>query len=135
MAKTITWVRSTTLPDVQLVGTRKRVTRLLTLTTDATTGTNTYASGGVPFAEATNAALAAAFDLGVVERLKLREPLTQAAVAGDSHLGKIDLANLKLILLGGDANSATVAALKEIPNTTALGDSKVWTAEVEAEGY
>lgn len=136
MAKTITFTTPVQPPSSayqELTG-RKRTRKLMTLATDATTGTNTYLSGGVPFTQTTAEELARVFDMAQVQELMILEPLTQASFAGDSHIGKIDLTNLKLVLIGGDANSATVAALKEIPNATALGDSNTWTALVEAVG-
>lgn len=116
MAKTITWVRSTLYPDVQNVGQRKRVYRAMTLATDATTGTNTYPAGGVPFTETTNAALAAAFDMGTIERMWIRDPLTQASFVRTTHVGEIDLTNFKLVLFS--SGGALVATAVTITGTT-----------------
>lgn len=140
MVKTITWVRLTDgTPDRQNIGTRTRVRRTITLTTDATTASNVYAPGGIPFTEATNLALANKFDLSVVERLRVLGPLKQAlnagAVPGTVLFSDIDLANLKLQVFGGATTAAEDVPLEEMIVTTALGDSKVWTAEVEAEGF
>lgn len=125
MAKTITFSVPVSPPSTayqELTG-RKRTRKLMTLATDATTGTNTYAAGGIPLTQTDAGALAAAFDMAHVQELHVLEPLTQASFAGNAHIGKFDLTNFKLVL--NTSGGALVAAVASTATTYAIASGTI----------